>query len=198
MNAAAPAPIGVRLARDDAARAQRVRQFLLGSVAVLLVMQWVPRGLEFAAPALWLLQFVLIARLDVLREGALVRAMTSLLLGFALAWLTLAAFVLDFREHYALFLHWNPTGVPGCQVSALLGFPIRAIAGHGGGGWRLFHHLPSDPLVHTANVLLLALPCWLLLGWVGARARIVAYWFAFAALPLAWLCGLRRAMYWWD
>ena len=175
MNAAAAMPAGVRLA-----------------------LQWLPRGLELAAPALWLLQFVLIARLDLQREDRLVRAMTSLVVGFALAWLTLAACVLAFREHYELFRHWNPTGVPGCQVMALLGFPIRAIGGHGGGGWRLFHHLPSDPLVHTANVLLLALPCWLLLGRVGARARRVGYWLAFAALPVAWLCGLWRAMYWWD
>ena len=106
--------------------------------------------------------------------------------------------VVDFRGQLGLHSEWNPTGVPGCEVMALLGFPICAIGGHGGGGWLEFHHLPRDVVVHTANLLLFAMPCWLLLGLVGARARTVAYWLAFAALPLAWLSGLWRAMYWWD
>lgn len=101
-----PATAGVQLARDVAARAQHARRFLLGSVAVVLALQWVPRGLEFTAPALWLLQFVLIARLDLHNQGQLVRAMTSLLFGFALAWLAFAALPLAWLCGMGRAMYW--------------------------------------------------------------------------------------------
>lgn len=174
----------------------RQHRFVLGACLVALVVPFVPLGIELQVPLVWVLQFVVFPHVDLRWHVA--RIATSLQAGLALAWLTLAACVLDFREHHELYRHWNPTGVPGCQVMALLGFPIRGIGGHGGGGWRLWHHLPSDPLVHLGNVLSFAVGAWLLLGWLPARGRRAAYWCAFALLPIAFVAGYERAMWYWD
>ena len=123
------------------------------------------------------------------------RAHASLLMGTSLAWALLPHSILDFRDHGLASI---ATGVPGCQVMALGGFPIQQISAHGGGGWRLGFSLLSDRLTHAGNCCLLALAIWFVLGLVPRRlwARVhLGAWFAF--LPLCFY-GIASMVRWWD
>ncbi|MEO6596246.1 MAG: hypothetical protein ABIP94_15975 [Planctomycetota bacterium] len=132
------------------------------------------------------------------RDLALTRTMASALLGVSAAWATMPLCIIDFRAHYYLYGHFNPTGITGCQVMALAGFPIPGIAAHGGGGWRLGYHLGSDLAVHAANTAMLAAFVWWLLGRTTPRLVVRAYWLGFAVVLPAWFWGMLRMLPWWD
>ena len=123
------------------------------------------------------------------------RMHASLLVGTSLAWVLLPHSVFDFREQR---LSPIATDIPGCQVMARAGFPIQQVSAHGGGGWRLGHHLPGDCLAHASNCLLLAVVIWVAMRLVPCRlwwhVHLVA-WLTF--VPLCYY-GLSSMVRWWD
>ena len=156
---------------------------------------FVPCLLELSAPVLWLLQFVLLARSDLHRDPVLWRRLAALLGATAVAWLLLGS---TMQQDLALLHSAAPTGIPGCQILAYGGWPWRGIAGHGGGGWREFHHLASCGFVFAANVLTIGVVLLGLLRLLPARWQLAAWLVAFGALIPAWLIGFARVFAWWD
>jgi len=127
---------------------------------------------------------------DVLR-----RLHASMLIGTALAWVALPHSVFDFRDFN---LQPIPTELVSCRVMAFVGFPIQQICAHGGGGWRLGHHLLSDRMVHAGNCALIAMLAWMVVGFVPRRlwARLhLVSWLVF--LPCCGY-GCLSMIRWWD